>query len=322
MSTKKQEGVIRSDRLAISNPNMIQIVPGFNCRTTLGDLTELQESIKAHGILADVWVRPDPANKQQPYILIAGERRLTCAQKLWTEGVKDLRVPIKVFYVDEVAAEDLMALENLERENLSFEDEANLMNRWCKRGFTIDEVAAKVQRSRTWVEQRLTLAAASATVKAMVSSGEVPLRVGVQVAANTPAAQQNATINKIVKKAKGKKSKMQAASDEILGLKTRPGKKLVMATIRILNAQELAKASLKTMEVRSIVMMAMQYAVGDVTEEQFLEQWNAKVPVNQVAQETADKVAAVSALSTNPSNDTVVKIDSQLKNLRANDFLM
>src|ERR1017187_1447217 len=90
-----------------------EIVEGSNCRTRMnpGKFEELVRNVKKVGILEPALVRRDAKGN---VILIAGHRRLAAAK---AAGLKV--IPVRVLDVDEKQADEIQALENLHREDLS-----------------------------------------------------------------------------------------------------------------------------------------------------------------------------------------------------------
>jgi ParB family chromosome partitioning protein len=87
-------------------------------RTSFDDaeLAELAESIKVHGVIVPLVVRPRPDGG---YFLIAGERRWRAAQRA---GLHD--VPVVVQEVDSQVAFERALVENLQRSDLGPIEEA------------------------------------------------------------------------------------------------------------------------------------------------------------------------------------------------------
>jgi len=268
MEAKLAEGVRPAESVTVDHPDRIQVIKGFNARATLGDLSALESSIELRGIQSALWVRPDRANKSQPYILIAGERRLNAIRNLWARGVKDMRIPIKVYNVDEDQAEELMVLENLERKNLSASDFCGLVSRWEQRGFTKEEISLKLGRSESWVDQMKVLAAATTDLKTKVANGEVGLAVALDVARKIPLAEQSGVLDAVISEAKGKKSKMRQVAARKTGTKVRPGKRSVVTTAQTLRDMSVAEDNV----TYALVLKALEYTIGEATEEEFLQQ--------------------------------------------------
>lgn len=76
-------------------------------------LEQLVLSVKEHGILEPVLVRPDPGKPNQ-YELVAGERRYRAAQQL-----KLTEIPVVIRELTDTEALQLALIENLQREDLN-----------------------------------------------------------------------------------------------------------------------------------------------------------------------------------------------------------
>ena len=131
-------------------------------------LRELADSIREHGVLQPVLVRP----LADGYELIAGERRWRAARQAGLERIPAL--------VREAAADDesllLGLVENLQREDLDPIEEARGIQRLIDQfGLTQEEAATRLGRGRVSVNQALVLlracpAVASATASAAISA--------------------------------------------------------------------------------------------------------------------------------------------------------
>jgi ParB family transcriptional regulator, chromosome partitioning protein len=127
-------------------------------------LDELRGSIVEFGVLVPIIVR---ALGDERYELIAGERRwrASAAAGLTT-------IPAIVREVDDQASLEVAIVENLQRENLDPLEEAmgfsHLMESF---GFTQEDVARRLSRSRPAVTNALRLLQLSDTIKALVHQG-------------------------------------------------------------------------------------------------------------------------------------------------------
>jgi ParB/RepB/Spo0J family partition protein len=125
-------------------PNPTQARSYFNEEA----LQELAEDIKERGILEPLLVR---VNQDEMYEIIAGERRYRAAK---IAGLDE--VPVIVKDLDDEKAELASLVENIQRENLSFEDEQRyyqlLQNKF---NYSITDIAKKINKSRYYVRQRL-----------------------------------------------------------------------------------------------------------------------------------------------------------------------
>lgn len=141
---------------------LIEEFPG-NPRRTWGNLTELADSIRVHGILEPLVVRPLGAathtaehTTAERYQLIAGARRLRAA-KLAGLPV----VPVVVRAANDQEALELAILENLQRKDVHPMDEALAYQRLqaTDARYTPEQIAAKVARSVSYIYRRLRLCA-------------------------------------------------------------------------------------------------------------------------------------------------------------------
>ena len=118
-------------------------------------LRELSQSIKEHGILQPVLVRPTNDSEEgfQQFELVCGERRYRAA--LLAE-LEDIPVNIRVLTDDE--AFELQIVENLERKDVHPLDEADAFKKMLDSGkYTIADIAAKMAKPESFIAQRLKL---------------------------------------------------------------------------------------------------------------------------------------------------------------------
>jgi len=112
-------------------------------------LAELADDIKAHGMLQPVLLRPVGEGR---YRFVAGERRIRAARMAGLSAV-----PALVGDVSDERAEDMQLAENIQREELSLQDEARAVRRLYDRLGKVDRVAQRVHKSPAWVSKRLAL---------------------------------------------------------------------------------------------------------------------------------------------------------------------
>lgn len=157
-----------SENLVILNIPVDRIAPNpYQPRKEFSKnaLEELSASIKQYGVLQPINVRNIGDNF---YELISGERRLR-ASKL--AGVKE--IPAIVVEVVEQDSAVIALIENLQREDLNFMEEAegyfNLIN---DHGMTQEELAQKVGKKQSTIANKLRLLKLPAAVKeALLNNG-------------------------------------------------------------------------------------------------------------------------------------------------------
>jgi ParB family chromosome partitioning protein len=125
-------------------------------------LLELAASIREHGVLQPVLVRPLPDNRFQ---LIAGERRWR-ASKIAEQAT----IPALIEDIDDDTALEISIIENLQREDISPLDEAAMYDRMIREhGYSIRRLAEKLGKDKGYLENRLRLADAPPEVRELVS---------------------------------------------------------------------------------------------------------------------------------------------------------
>ncbi|OJU16651.1 MAG: nucleoid occlusion protein [Clostridiales bacterium 43-6] len=120
---------------------------------TLFDENELQglsESIKKNGIIQPIAIRK---NKAGSYELISGERRLRAAKMANLQ-----KVPCVLLDVDERKSAVLSLLENLQRQDLTYFEEAEaIYNLICEWGITQQEAAERLGKAQSTLANKLRL---------------------------------------------------------------------------------------------------------------------------------------------------------------------
>jgi ParB/RepB/Spo0J family partition protein len=125
-------------------------------------LDELAASIREHGVLQPILVRPVGPNTYQ---LIAGERRWRASKQA---GL--LTIPALIEEIDDDTALEISIIENLQREDISPLDEAAMFDRMVsEHGYSIRKLADKLGKDKGYVENRLRLADAPDEVRELVS---------------------------------------------------------------------------------------------------------------------------------------------------------
>ena len=142
--------------------NSLQPRAGFDPAS----LGELESSIREHGVLQPVLVRPVPGGT---YELIAGERRWRAAA---SAGLK--AVPAIVRQMDDRGALEVALVENLQREALNPVERARAYRRLLTDfGLTQDDVARRVGRSQSSVANTMRLIGLPAEILASLESGRI-----------------------------------------------------------------------------------------------------------------------------------------------------
>lgn len=155
-------------------------------------LAELATSIRENGVLQPLLVRHQGA---KVYEIIAGERRFRAARQA---GLK--AVPVVVREMSDGAVLEAQIIENSQREDVDPLEEADgyrLLHE--KHSRTVDEIAAKVGKSRASVYARLKLADLGRAGRKALEEGKLTASTALQVA-RVPAALQADALKAVTQK--------------------------------------------------------------------------------------------------------------------------
>ncbi|WP_371816925.1 ParB/RepB/Spo0J family partition protein [Polynucleobacter sp. MG-Unter2-18] len=133
-----------------------------------GALQELAESIREQGVMQPLLVRLVAPGK---YEIIAGERRFRAAT---LAGLKE--VPVLVSGANDQAAAAMALVENMQREDLNPLEESQGLARLIEEfGFTHEQAAKAVGKSRSAVSNLLRLNQLAKPVQAMLLAGDIDM---------------------------------------------------------------------------------------------------------------------------------------------------
>jgi ParB family chromosome partitioning protein len=133
-----------------------------------GALQELADSIREQGIMQPLLVRLVGPGK---YEIIAGERRFRAAT---LAGLKE--VPVLVSSANDQAAAAMALVENMQREDLNPLEESQGLARLIEEfGFTHEQAAKAVGKSRSAVTNLLRLNQLAKPVQAMLLAGDIDM---------------------------------------------------------------------------------------------------------------------------------------------------
>jgi ParB family chromosome partitioning protein len=135
-----------------------------------GQLNELQESLKASGLLQPITVRRSREGTDT-YELIAGERRLRAATELgWTT------IPAVVKDLDDRELLGLALVENLQRSDLNPVEEAEGYSRLISEfGHTQQTIASMVGRDRSTIANMLRILQLPSAIRQMLRDGLITI---------------------------------------------------------------------------------------------------------------------------------------------------
>ncbi len=135
-------------------------------RVDIGDLTELSSSIEQNGVLEPLLVKP---NGNGTWMIIAGERRWRAAN---LAGLTE--VPCIELDIDEKSIAEIALIENLQRKDLTVWEEADGFAYLVERfGYTHEEIAKKIGKSRTTVTESMAIAGLPESIRVKCSQSKI-----------------------------------------------------------------------------------------------------------------------------------------------------
>jgi len=131
------------------------------------DLVELSNSLREHGLVQPIVVRPHGDR----YQLIAGQRRLFAARRLgWG------KVPVRVLEVDDRQMSEIAIVENLQRRDLDPLEKATSFKQYLSAwGGTQDELAKRLSIDRSTVANLIRLLELPEAVQKRLRSGAISM---------------------------------------------------------------------------------------------------------------------------------------------------
>ena len=136
-------------------------------RVEIGDLSELMASVREKGVLEPLLVKPSKAKGH--WMIIAGERRWRAAR---AAGLRE--VPCIEMEVDECSVAEIALIENMQRKDLTSWEEADGLAALCQRyGYTHEDLAKKVGKSRSTITEALSLAAIPEEIREECRSADI-----------------------------------------------------------------------------------------------------------------------------------------------------
>jgi ParB family chromosome partitioning protein len=239
-------------------------------------LAELASSVREHGVLQPILVRP--TGEIQRFQLVAGERRWRAAK------IAELEViPALIEQLDDETALEIGIIENLQREDLSPLEEAMIYDRMThEHGYSVRKLAQKIGKDKGYVENRLRLAGAPTEIKQLVSLRKDTLSHAYELL-------------KVEDAKKRRKLAEQVASGELSLVKLREKIEGPQPRKRSLKTEGGGESEVETVEVEQPAVEAqrvgrMEFATGD---DALL---NAKADLNDALERLASVLGSTEVL--------------------------
>jgi ParB family chromosome partitioning protein len=136
-------------------------------RVEIGDLTELVASIKAVGVLEPLLVRPAEIGGR--FMIISGERRYRASLQA---GLREL--PCIEMDVDDRTVAEIALIENLQRKDLTaFEEAEGLEALATMYGYTHEQIATRIGKSRSSITEALSIAKLPGEIKELCRRADI-----------------------------------------------------------------------------------------------------------------------------------------------------
>ena len=158
----------------------------MNPRKTFDEeaIEELAASIKQHGLLQPITVRPHistDANACGNYEIVMGERRY----RAWKHNMSDPKFPMEIPCIvrdmNDEEALDAMITENLQRKDVDPIEEAFAFGQLVNTGKSIDEIALRFGKSKRFIQERIKLDNLLPELKKMVTDGNLHIGAAMHV---------------------------------------------------------------------------------------------------------------------------------------------
>jgi ParB family transcriptional regulator, chromosome partitioning protein len=151
--------LVRADELPVGRKIAIHLLQANpeQPRTAMGDLDELTKSIADHGVLEPILVRPTEDGR---FTIISGERRYRAAVEAGLSEMPCIEMDVSDSELLEIAL-----VENLQRKDLTpFEEADGYVALQDRHGYTHEQIANAVGKSRVTVTEALSIAKLPASV--------------------------------------------------------------------------------------------------------------------------------------------------------------
>lgn len=155
-----------------------------NPRRRFEGLEELADSIRRHGLLDALLVRPSG----EAFEVVAGHRRLRAARMA---GLKEIKAELRELTDDQVL--EIQLIENLQRAGIHPLDEARGYQQLIEQaGYTEEHIADRIGKNHSYIAQRLALTRLTKEAEAALVAGKFSSSHAVMIARLQPVDQKRA----------------------------------------------------------------------------------------------------------------------------------
>ena len=246
---------------------------------------DFKASIKEFGILQPICVAPNPDKSNGvKYLILFGERRWRAASELTAEG-HPVRVPYVIDIPEKGADDDetrlrqfkIMALENIQRKDLTDMEKARLVTTLEDNGMKVKEIATMLNKSQVWVYNFRTIARdATEEVQNELVKGNLTPQAAIDIARNHSKEEQAAALKTVLSQAPNKAATTRAARG-VSGKKPNmaPPKKYVQSVVDTLREADELEGVMSMDDVQILMVTVLQWVLGKKADVTLKKQLNA-----------------------------------------------
>ena len=244
----------------ITDYTQIEVIDGFNHRTSFSDIDRLAASIQEIGMIDPIKVTRNPKGSDFDLRLIDGERRLKAVQLLHEQDI-EISFPVRILQgMDDESSVIVAATSNMERSDITPLEEGNIVAKMEAYGYDTKEIASKLSRSDQWVRDRKALEGGSRKIKNALGNNRIPADVAVKlIRKHKDHKEQDKALTEVVTAAGGQKSNTRkAAAKKGHGGSLKPSAKELEAMSDDLKTLEISDA------IRDAANASLAYADGSL----------------------------------------------------------
>jgi ParB family chromosome partitioning protein len=244
----------------ITDYTQIEVIDGFNHRTSFSDIDRLAASIQEIGMIDPIKVTRNPKGSDFDLRLIDGERRLKAVQMLHEQDI-EISFPVRILQgMDDESSVIVAATSNMERSDITPLEEGNIVAKMEAYGYDTKEIASKLSRSDQWVRDRKALEGGSRKIKNALGNNRIPADVAVKlIRKHKDHKEQDKALTEVVTAAGGQKSNTRkAAAKKGHGGSLKPSAKELEAMSDDLKTLEISDA------IRDAANASLAYADGSL----------------------------------------------------------
>lgn len=174
-------------------------------------LDELAESIRQHGVIQPITVRPNPTpGAPWPYQIVVGTCRARAARRAGLESI-----PAFWRELDDKQALEIQVIENLQRRDVHPIEEADGYQQLMQRhGYTADGIATKIGKSKGYVYARLKLLALDRPAREAFFAGNLDASTALLIA-RVPSSLQAKALASVINGYDGQPLSYRAAKQTL-----------------------------------------------------------------------------------------------------------